>query len=248
MRTGFAGPFRPPLLPVPLGVVLEGYTLISWAIPPERLKGLLPPMFRPATTVLDGRPVAWFSAFVGRNRLRTVGPFPALPLRFAQLNYRTYVQHADGHGLYFLKSVVGDPLAAAGLRALAQFPADWRPFEYTPTIRGDRLAHVSAKVGFGGSEADLDAESTGEAPATAGFASSEASVAFLGDVGVAAFSRGAGRFGTMISVHPPLRPEGGRLNHARLAWPVERGLLTPDEVARPDSVLMQAMVDFPTYV
>ena len=118
MHTSFQGPFRPPQFPVPLGVVLESYTLINWAIPPERLKGMLPPLFRPVTTVVDGRPVAWFSIFVGRNVMRSVGPLPALPLQFPQLNYRTYVKHASGHGLYFLRSVVGDPVAAIGRRVI----------------------------------------------------------------------------------------------------------------------------------
>jgi Uncharacterized conserved protein (COG2071) len=249
MQTSFHGPFRPPLLPVPMGVELQGYTLINWAIPPERLKGLLPPLFVPVTTVQEGRPVAWFSIFVGLNVLKGVGPLPALiPYQFPQLNYRTYVKHQTGHGLYFLRSVVGDPLAALGLRTLTGFPADTRSFSYEPVLRGDVLDRVDVQVGDNGSEVDLAIESTGRAPETPGFASASDAVHFLGNVPEGAFSRGGGRYGVMISAHPPLTPLGGRLLHGRFTWPVEHGLLTAEEAARPDSIFMQGRAPFPTYV
>lgn len=246
MQTSFLGPFRPPVLPVPLGVMLEGYTLINWAIPPERLKGLLPPLFAPVTTVREGRPVAWFSIFVGRNVMRSVGPLPALlPYQFPQLNYRTYVRHRGGHGLYFLRSVVGDATAAAGLRMLTQFPADWRDVDFKPTLRGDRLERLEATIGPG--EASMLIENTREAPNTPGFAKAADAVNFLANVPEGAFARGGGRYGVMVSVHPPLAPEAGRLVRGKFNWPVDHGILTAEEATRPDSIFMQGQADFPTY-
>ena len=42
MRTHFQGPFRGPVLPVPLKFQLDGHALVHWAVPPERLKRHLP--------------------------------------------------------------------------------------------------------------------------------------------------------------------------------------------------------------
>lgn len=246
MHTSFQGPFRPPLFPVPLGVVLESYTLINWAIPPERLKGRLPPLFQPLTTVVDGRPMAWFSIFIGKNVIRSVGPLPALPYQFPQLNYRTYVKHSTGHGLYFLRSVVGDPAAAFALRTLG-FPADWRTFEYKNTLRGQVLERVETLVGHGGSEVSTLIERTGQPPVTRGFATAGDAVTTLANVPEGAFSRGGGRYGVMISVHPPLHPEGGRLVRARFNWPVDHGILTAEEAQNPTSIFMQGVADFPTF-
>jgi hypothetical protein len=248
MHTSFRGPFRPPQFPLPMGIALESYTLINWAIPPARLKGLLPPLFQPVTTVVDGRPMAWFSIFVGRNVMRSVGPLPALPYQFPQLNYRTYVQHSGGHGLYFLRSVVGDPLAAFALRGTVGFPVDLRTFDYRNTLRGQVLERVEAVVGQGGTEVSTLIERTGHPPETPGFSRAEDAVAFLADVPEGAFSRGGGRYGVLISAHPPLHPEAGRLVRGRFNWPVDHGILTPEEVKRPASIFMQGVAEFPTFV
>src|SRR5687767_13005422 len=100
-------PIQPPLSPIPMGVELQAYTLINFAVPAERLAGLVPELFVLDTTERDGVPMAWLSVWMGRVVTRWLGPFPALPLHFTQVNFRTYVQLEQGNALYIFRSVIG---------------------------------------------------------------------------------------------------------------------------------------------
>lgn len=236
---------RPPTLPFELDFDIEGYTLINYALPPERLQGVLPDYFVPLTTRVHGRERAWFSLFMGRLLLRRIGGMPALPLRFHQINYRTYIALEEGHALYIFRSLVGPALLAQGMRLLPGFPATGMDVEYDLTWADDRLVRVEATAG---DELAVFVEYAGADPVTPGFSSSEEAVRVLGDVPDAYFPMPDDRFGLMRASHPPLTPQAGVLSTARLDWATRHGLLTEDEVLSPESVFMQGCAAFPTCV
>lgn len=239
---------RPPVLPMRVDLAVEGFTLINWAVPPERLAAVLLPGLVPTVMVVGRHRVAWLSIALGRVVTRAIGGLPVPPIAFHQLNYRTYVEGPHGHRLWIFRSVIGPRPAAVAARIAPGFPARAKAFQFTPRIAGGRLLGVEAEVGAAGAELDLAVEALDDAPWTPGFATPEAAVDLLGNVPEALYALGDDRLGLMVANHPPLRPEAGRLVRARLGWLVDQGLLLRSEVAYPASVFLQAEVALPTHM
>ncbi len=239
---------RLPVVPARVDLAVEGFTLINWAVPPERLAAVLPPGLVPTVMVVGRQRIAWLSVFLGRVVMRAVGGVPVPPLAFHQLNYRTYVEGPHGRRLWIFRSVIGPRPAALAARLAPGFPAQAKAFQFVPHLSGGRLLGVEAEVGKAGAELDLAAEAIDDAPWTPGFATPEAAVDLLGNVPEALYPLGGDRFGLMVANHPPLRPEAGRLVRARLGWLVRQELLLLSEVAYPASVFLQAEVLLPTHM
>lgn len=237
---------RPPLLPFEVGLEIEGYALINYPVPPDRIAQRLPAGLAPATTLLDGRSTAWLSVFLGRNVIRSIGGLPALPLSVNLVNYRTYVQGPNGRRLFIFRSLMGPELLARGARILPQLPAEPAPFYFAPRITDGRLLSLEAEVGDVGEDLTVELETMSDAPWTPGFATPEAAVDFLGNVPEALFPLPDGRCGQMFTDHPPLTPEGGRLVSGHYRWLEQEGLLSASEARSPASVFLQGHVDFPT--
>lgn len=234
---------RPPVLPFELDFAIEGFTLLNYALPPARLQGVLPDYFVPLTTEVHGERKAWFSLFLGRLILRHVGGMPAVPLRFHQINYRTYLVQDQGHALYIFRSLIGPPLLARGLQLLPGFPAHGTDVDYLLTWADEQLMRVEAHAG---DEVEVFVEYSGPEPVTPGFASPQEAVRVLGDVPDAYFPLADHRVGLMQSPHPPLAPQAGSLSMARLDWLTHHDVLTEAEVMRPESVFLQGCACFPT--
>lgn len=241
-----AAQVRPLILPFPMDVMLEGFTLLNYPVPPERLRPHVPRDVRLVARKIDGQPMAWLSLFIARNILRGVGAMPAVPLRFTQLNYRTYLETEEGYALYLFRSVVGSDFAAPAFRIFPQLPALSLPFGFDLGWDEDRLSSVEARVGIGGSELEFRAESQ-QASVPEGFSSFDDAVDFLGNVPHLYFSLPDGRLGWLHSPHPPLRPSAGRLTQARFGWLEELGILSSEEALRPIAFL-QGCAPFPTYM
>ena len=239
---------RPPVLPARLDLGVEGYTLINWAVPPERLAPTLAPGLEPVVTLAGRRRVAWLSVMLGRVTPRAVGGLPVPPLAFHQLDYRTLVQGPRGPRLWVFRRVIGPRPVALLARLAPGFPAKGKAFAFVPRIAGGRLLGVEAEVGEAGAELDLATEAVDDDPWTPGFGSPEAAVAALGDVPEALYPLDGDRLGLLVSHHPPLRPGAGRLVRARLGWLVRQELLLRSEVMYPASVFLQAEAPFPTHV
>lgn len=236
---------RPPILPFEVEFDIEGFTLVNYAVSPARFRGVLPDYFIPVTTEVRGEERAWFSLFMGRLLIRKVGGMPAVPLHFQQINYRTYIAQDEGHALYIFRSLIGPPLFAQGARLLPGFPAHGTDVTFDLTWADDQLARVEAHAG---DELEAFVEYAGSEPVTPGFASPEEALRTLVNVPDAYFPLPDDRFGLMHSPHPSLTPQAGTLSAARLSWLTQHGVLTEDEVARPESVFLQGCVPFPTYL
>lgn len=231
--------------PFAVNITMEGYTLINWAIPPDRLASVLPTALQLATTPVMGTEMAWLSIFVGRNIVHGAGLLPLPPTRFDLVNYRTYVRSGDGRSLYIFRSIIGRTLFWAGAKYVLQLPAIERSFVFEAGIEGDRVTHVAAAVE---GELAFQIEATGQPPETPGFADASAAVAFLGNVPEAFYSMAGSCLGRMLTSHPPLQPDGGRLLMGAMPWLVNQGLLTAAETAAPASIFLQGRVPFPTWL
>lgn len=238
-----------PLLPFPIEIELASYTLLCYRLPVGRVRNFLPADFEPVQFEADGQSQTWFSIFIGRNVLRGIGALPALPLHFEMCNYRLYVQDPkETRSLYIFRSLLSLPPAVLGMRLMTQFPGEYEPYRLAFHARGTALLHQEAEIGRDGSELVVSVEATEGPPEAAGFESPEAAVDYLGNVPVAYFPRWDGRYGKMVTTHPPLAPTGGRVIRADLNWLVNKQLLTREEAAHPVSVFLQARWPFPTYI
>lgn len=235
-----------PLLPFPIEIELASYTLLCYRLPVGRVRRFLPADFEPVTAEPG---MTWFSIFFGRNVLRGIGALPALPLHFEMCNYRLYVQDPqETRSLFIFRSLLSLPPAALGMRVFNQFPGDYAPYRLEFDARGKDLNRVEAEIGKDGAELTVSVEAIDGSPDAAGFESAEAAVDYLGNVPVAYFPRWDGRYGKMVTSHPPLKPRGGRVVRADLGWLIGQQLLTREEASNPVSVFMQANWPFPTYV
>ena len=248
MQTLAESRIRRPRIPFRFDLELEGYTLVNYALPPERLRPWIPREATLATRTWAGKPHAWLSLFVGINRLRGIAGVPAFPVQFPMLNYRTYLETDHGHALYIFRTVVGSEALSRGILLYPRLPAMGQPFHLDLDWQDERLEGVEATVGPDGSELHLEIMRTGGAPDTHGFASPHEAVTWLGDVPDAFFPIGADRLGLMYAPHPPLNPEGGRLLDARLPWAEEQGLLSAEEALLPDGIFLQGCAPFPTFL
>jgi hypothetical protein len=248
MQTLAESRIRRPRIPFRFDLELVGYTLLCYALPPERLRPWIPPDAALATRTWAGKTHGWLSIFLGYNRLRGIAGLPAFPVQFPLLNYRTYLETDNGHALYIFRSVIGSEALTRGARLYPQLPAESQPFRLDLDWNDDRLQGVEATVGRGGSELHVRVMRSGEAPDTHGFASPQEAVTFLGNVPDAFFPAGEDRLGLLYSPHPPLHPSGGRLLDARLPWAEENALLTAEEALLPDGIFLQGRADFPTFL
>lgn len=98
----------------------EDQLFAHWAIPPEALRPLVPQALALDTFAGD----AWLGITpfrVNSSRLRFLPPVPGLS-SFPELNVRTYVSRKGKPGVFFFSLDAGNPLAAAGARALFHLP------------------------------------------------------------------------------------------------------------------------------
>lgn len=248
MQTLADSRIRRPVIPFRFDLELEGYTLLNYAVPPDRLAHLIPRDTVLQTRTWAGHTHAWLSIFLGRNRLRGISGLPAFPVQFTQLNYRTYLQTDHGHALFIFRSVVGSDVISRGARLYPQIPAEGLPFRFDLDWENGRLRRVEAEVGCDGDELQVMVVATDEPPDTKGFAGPQDAVDFLGNVPDAFFPVDEDTLGMLYSPHPPLQAVGGRLLDARVPWLSSQGLLSAEEALQPAGIFLQGHAPFPTFM
>src|SRR5690606_12693226 len=83
---------------------LRHFAIVSYAVDPEPLRGLIPPRFRLDTVRIDGRDRALVSAVPFLNVDFGLAAYPSPTLEMAQVDYRAYVidQHSGERAVWFL--------------------------------------------------------------------------------------------------------------------------------------------------
>lgn len=106
--------FTPALLarPVPSGIdvvtTLHDFAILTWAIPPERLRPHVHERFALTTVRIDGFERALLSAVPFEDHDFRAGAFPSPRFRFGQTNYRAYVvdRETGEHAAWFFGTVL----------------------------------------------------------------------------------------------------------------------------------------------
>lgn len=221
-------------------LTFENLLFVNYAVPPERLRPLVP-----AELVLDtivgasGARLALVSAVTFRvSRAESPGGL-ALPLDAAQLNLRTYVRPA-GRAVYFIRIELGvRPLGMLGeisLRGASPAPVGIAT-DYDEATGRYRAYEVrcyspAGEIGLTVSQP----EDAGSPPP--GFASWGEAAAFVVERPIGFASSTIGGYVRLDVAHPPLRPAVGSLVQGRLRSLERLGVLDREEALRPHSVFI----------
>jgi Uncharacterized conserved protein (COG2071) len=224
---------------------LDHFALVTFAVDPGSLAGVLPAGLEPEIRRLDdGGERAFVSAVSFRDVDFRFAIAPLIRASFFQTNYRAYVRDRDGRrAVFFFGTTLDSPLVVLP-RLLWGMP--WHggrtriEAEWADDGRCLAYRHRSA-TGWGA--ADVELGGTGKpAGGLDGFADAEDAAAVLTHPLDGFFLKPNGRLGRYAVWHDRLRPELGHARRARYAVFERLGLVTPD--ATPHSVLLQRSIDF----
>lgn len=230
--------------PLRARVDIQDFTLVTHAVPAGRVRPHVPDGLSLQTFVdSNGTEMALVSvaSFCNRDLQPVWAPYPRHS--FEQITFRTYVTHGDRVGLWFFGSHVNTGLSWGGQWILA---------------KGTRLASVSKRIdrseqgyrSFGlDSEVDdervsLRIEAEDQPSAAWPFVTAGEMLTFL-TLRLHGFSEAPGGLHTYGPIeHRVMDPVGGRLVAGRCDFWDRLGIVTPEEFATPQSVLIEPEVRF----
>jgi uncharacterized protein DUF2071 len=231
---------------VSASLTFEHLLFVSYAVPPERIRPLVPPELVLDTIVgADGGPLALVSAVAFHVRGASGPGGLTIPLDAAQLNLRTYVR-PTGRSLYFIRAEIGSRplgmLGEIGLRGASPAPILLAP-DYDAATGRYRGYEVRCFSPAGAVWIEVVGEEV-DTPPPAGFDSWQAAGRFVADRPVGFASSTLGGYVRLDVDHAPLEPAVGRLVGARLQSLERLGILTREEAAQPHSVFLKRRAVF----
>jgi hypothetical protein len=225
---------------------LQHFALITYAVPPERLRPLIHPAFPLRTVWIDGEERALLSVvpFLDRDFRARQLPWPRFS--FGQTNYRIYVRYRGEDCAWFLGTTLASPSVVVP-RWLWRLP--WYYARTSFDARYDKAAarytryQLATRSAWGAAEVTL-ADTGQPMGLLPGFDDPAEQQLVVTHPIAGYFWRRDGRLGTYSIWHDEMRPTLGSVQHARFALLERLGILGPDEALRPHSVLLQRSVSF----
>ncbi len=229
---------------------LQDFAITTYALGPERLRGLLPSRFRLDTVTIDGVEQALLSAVSFTNYEFTQAFLPFLKFRFAQVNYRLYVtdKQTGERVVWFLGTVV-DSWTVFVTRYLWRLPWYYGKVDLDCCLEGGRYTSYSMRSVCKWASARLDLEGVASKDIEYdGFVDQETALVFLSHRLKGFYRRLDGRIGSVRVWHEPLEVMPGRCVRARFDLLADMGLVSYEEQQKPHSVLMQPENEFTIYL
>jgi len=245
--------FTPGMLrrPTPTGIdavtTLRHFAIVTWAVPPERLRPFVHPRFELDCVEVGGAPRALLSAVPFEDQDFRAAAFPSPRWRFGQTNYRVYVRdrRTSRRAVWFLGTTLGS-LSVALPRFVWRLPWHYGRFEID--CRQDASGrYVSYRVATRSRWAPALLELAHEPetpPSFPGFPDAETALVVLTHPLEGYYTRRDGRLGSYSVWHEPLAPASGRVVTARLGLLDRLGLVPFAEQAEAHSVLVQPRTEF----
>ncbi len=243
--------FSPPGLEDPMRHV--GY--VNYAVPPERIQRYLPPGFEVRRLADEqGREWGFVSVVLFQNyrvRVPPMGNLPRPRATFLQSNYRAYVSYQGKPCVWFFSIQVGTFMAGFDRFAFG-VPTAWsrlslshewdaaagcyRRYRFTSESLSRRLTMA------------IDGQNGSLQPASC-FQRAAEMVDFFCQPLVGYYREpDSGWISRMLVDHEPLRPKPGRLVEAQSDILASFGLVYPDQLLQPHSVLLQPRARFKGYL
>ncbi|RMH40240.1 MAG: DUF2071 domain-containing protein [Deltaproteobacteria bacterium] len=229
---------------------LEHFALITYAVPPERLRPHIAERFDLPTFDIDGRPRALLSVvpFVD-TAFHFIRLAPFARFRFGQTNYRVYVvdRRTGEHVVWFFGTTLGSHLVWPA-RWLWRIP--WYYARYTTEVDYDaaarRYRRFIYRVRSRWADAHVDIEDTGQPLSSPlpGFRDLEHTLLILTHPVEGFFYRLDRTVGTYSVSHPVMSPTLGAPRRLHFALLERHGVLSPDEMQTPHSILLTPRISF----
>ena len=220
---------------------VSNFAVITFDVPAERVLRHLPPAYQLDT--FEGR--EGLRAFVSTTCFCNGGFRPtglSFPRHsFSESTYRTYVSRNADKGVYFFGRYLGTRLAWSLQRPIARhtYEADFE-LSIESNVTGYLHYECTASSSWGQTYFALEANDLPKPQEP--FRSGEEMVQFLTYRPDGYFTAGSGGQGHMPVDHPPMRAFAGSLRSARFDLWMQLGVLTPEDVATPHSVLVVPQV------
>jgi len=221
---------------------LHDVLYVSYMVPPERMRALVPDILSLAT-VGDDR--AFVSIVVLQSMQVRMNLMPFLHFNYQQLNIRTYVKDpvSGKHAVYFIRSGVTSRFISFVTR-MSSIPWQLIDLEIEVNMKNEIESYVAS--GNWDRSFSLKAESLShESTKTPFFENMESAVDFLIRplIGLVGDNRRLGRF---TIKHPEVEPQSYTLTE--LEFPLFTNLGVVDELSKPHSVFFLPMADFSIYL
>jgi hypothetical protein len=234
---------------VSTSLAFEHLLLVNYAVPPERVRQLVPPELTLDTVAgADGSALALVSAVAFHAWTASSPAGISLRLETAQLNIRTYVQ-PSGRSVYFIRADVGSrPLGMLG--EIAMRGAAPAPILLAPDFDEETGRYLSYEVRCFSPAGEVElmvGDAEVECPPPLGFESWQSAGAFFADRPVGFASSTFGMYFRLDVEHPPLNPMVGRLIEGRLRSLERLGIISREEAASPHSVFLKRRATFEVY-
>ncbi len=231
---------------------LEHFAIVSYAIPPERLRPHVHERFALDCIEVEGEQRALVSVvpFIDRDFRFARMPYPRW--RFGQTNYRAYViDRRTGERLVWFFGTTLDSWTVALPRYFWKLP--WHRARMQFDCQYDAIAHRYSRYKMRAESVwapmQLELEDSGEPVSQlSGFESLEAGQVALTHPLKGAFDRRDGKLGGYNVWHDRLRLTRGRVVSADITLFERLDLVKRDEQQQPHSVRMMPLVEFTIYL
>lgn len=228
---------------------LADFAIITYTLPPERLRPLIHPRFDLDTIDYGHGDRALLSVVPFRDLDFTAAAFPFPKWRFGQTNYRVYVRDrlTGEHCVWF----IGTTLASWTVNiphvlwrlpwysGRMQFETDLMGGRYTRYVMHTRSRWAPAQIRLRSANAELR---------HSGFPDEESALVCLTHPLTGYYYRRDGRLGSYRVWHDKLDLHAGEILEARFGLLDRLGLVPFAEQAQPYSVLLQPETEFTIYL
>jgi hypothetical protein len=244
---------RPPLSRRDVQATLEHFSIISYAVPAERVRPHVHPAFNlDCLAGPDGQPLVWVSMVPFEDQDFHFVALPRLKFRFGQTNYRTYViDRSTGHRAVWFFGTTLDSWSVLVPRYAWKLP--WHRgrvrFDCEYDVTSGHYTRYRMTTRSHWAPVELELEDSG-APVTAldGLPDLEAGLVVLTHPLTGVYYRRDGKLGTYCIWHDRLRCTVGHVVHARIGLFDRLGFVPYAEQLRPHSVLIQHRTEFTIYL
>jgi hypothetical protein len=231
---------------------LRDFSIVTYAVPPERLTRHVAPRFSPQIIATPDGPRALISVVPFRDTAFRLAGWPTPRLVFGQTNYRAYVRDRESgeRAVWFFGTAL-DSTTVAVPRHIWKLP--WHrariQFDCAYDARAKRYDRyvMQAKGAWGSAAVDLI--DTGEPlQSLAGFPDLETAMVVLTQPLTGVFYRRDGALGTYSVWHDRLEPTLGSCRSARFDLLDQLGLVSFADQGAPYNVMIQPAVEFTIYL
>lgn len=243
---------RPPLSGIDVVSGLEHFAIVTYAIPPERLRPLVHERFDLDSIKMDGKSRALVSVVPFLDRDFHFARAPWLRFCFGQTNYRAYVMDTETgkRGVWFFGTTLDSWTVAMPhyLWSLPWYRGRTR-FTCQYDVAARRYTDYRAVTLSAWGPAMLELTDTGMPPAEIpGFTDLETAAIVLTHPLDGFFYRRDGALGSYSVWHDRLQPTVGHIVHAQIGLFDRLGLVPFAEQLQPHSVLIQPLTEFAIFL